>query len=229
MAGTVMPSPVFVGLDNSGNPISGGLLNAYAAGTSDRQATYSDAALASANANPVVLDSAGRAVVYLSSTSYKFVLTNADASVTYWTRDNVSATQLTQVIANEHVALFGTNEVGDNATAYPSGATGDVIVPGSKLLSLLNTNMTGTWELEGMLRIDGTEGSEKVTVAFINLTDAPTPALVEIDSTSTVGARDVSAEGITFATGTKTYGCKIKSNDALNYAYAWGLSLVRTA
>ena len=33
MAATVCPAPQFVGLDNSGNPLSGGKLYSYSAGT----------------------------------------------------------------------------------------------------------------------------------------------------------------------------------------------------
>lgn len=97
MAGTVMPAPKFLGLDNNANPVSGGKLYTYLAGTTTPQPTYSDVNLTVANANPVVLDSAGRATVFLSGTSYKFVLTDAN-DVTIWTQDNVQA-----------VAPFSTN------------------------------------------------------------------------------------------------------------------------
>lgn len=89
--GTVMPSPKFLGYDNNGNPLSGGKLNCYAAGTSTPQNTYADSALSTPNANPVILDSAGRATVYLTpGQAYKFVLTDAN-NVTIYTQDNVQA------------------------------------------------------------------------------------------------------------------------------------------
>lgn len=48
-------------LDDNGSPLSGGLLYFYESGSSSTaKATYSDSSLTSANANPVVLDSAGR-------------------------------------------------------------------------------------------------------------------------------------------------------------------------
>jgi len=97
MAGTVMPAPKFVGLDNNANPVSAGKLYTYLAGTTTPQPTYTDVNLTVANANPVVLDSAGRATVFLSGTSYKFVLTDAN-NVPIWTQDNVQA-----------VAPFSTN------------------------------------------------------------------------------------------------------------------------
>ena len=40
--GTVMPSPVFTGFDSNGDPVSGGLLYVYDAGTSTPATTYSD-------------------------------------------------------------------------------------------------------------------------------------------------------------------------------------------
>ena len=88
--GTVMPNPKFTGFDNSGDIVPLGLLYTYAAGTTTALATYSDVDLLTANANPVVLDSAGRATVFLAASSYKFVLKSA-ASATLWTQDNIAA------------------------------------------------------------------------------------------------------------------------------------------
>lgn len=91
MAGTVMPSPVFYGTDSNGNPLNGGKLETYIAGTTTPLATYTDAALTTPHANPVILNSAGRATIYLSAASYKFVLKDS-AGNTIYTVDNVSAT-----------------------------------------------------------------------------------------------------------------------------------------
>lgn len=87
--GTLLPAP-FVGLDNNGNPVSGGKLYTYAAGSTTPLTTYSDASLTTPNLNPVILDSAGRATVFLQQRAYKFVLTTS-ADVELWTRDNVLA------------------------------------------------------------------------------------------------------------------------------------------
>lgn len=89
--GILSPSPVFTGFDANGDPLSGGLLSTFLAGTSTPAATYTDVGLTVANANPVVLDSAGRAVLFLTAgQSYKFVLKNA-AGATQWSQDNISA------------------------------------------------------------------------------------------------------------------------------------------
>jgi hypothetical protein len=89
--GTIIPSPIFTGIDTNGDPVNGGKLHTYVAGTTTAQTTYSDVNLTVANANPVVLDSAGRATVFVSGgSSFKYVLTDSD-DVTLWTADNIGA------------------------------------------------------------------------------------------------------------------------------------------
>lgn len=87
-------TPVFKATDSAGNPLNGGKLYAYVAGTTtplDTYPTYTDAlAGTNANANPVVLDSAGAAQIWVQATSYKFVLTDSSGSTLY-TQDNVGA------------------------------------------------------------------------------------------------------------------------------------------
>jgi len=64
--------------DNNGVPLAGGLIYTYAAGTSTPQATYTTSAGNVAQANPIVLDSAGRVpsgeIWVPSGLAYKFVL-----------------------------------------------------------------------------------------------------------------------------------------------------------
>lgn len=74
--------------DANGDPLSGGKLYTYQAGTTTDLATYTTAAGTVANANPVVLDANGEADVWLAAGTYKFVLKNS-ADVTQWTVDNI--------------------------------------------------------------------------------------------------------------------------------------------
>ena len=91
--GTVMPALYHQFFDNNGEPAVGAKLFAYAAGTTTKQDTYTATDLATPNANPIVLDSAGRAKVFLSPTNYKFVLapaTDTDPPTSpIWTVDGV--------------------------------------------------------------------------------------------------------------------------------------------
>lgn len=64
-------------LDNSGNPLTGGLLYTYAAGTTTPQTTYTTAVGTTPNSNPIVMDAAGRleSEVWLTgAVAYKFIL-----------------------------------------------------------------------------------------------------------------------------------------------------------
>lgn len=75
--------------DDDGNPLAGGMLFSYVAGTSIPFATYVDSTGDTPNTNPIVLDSAGRANVWLGAGSYKFILEDALGDVIF-TVDNVS-------------------------------------------------------------------------------------------------------------------------------------------
>lgn len=102
---TLTPDAKFIGFDDNGVILSGGKLYTYAAGTSTPLATFSDSA-GTANTNPVILDSAGRAVVYLQAFSYKFVLKNS-SDVQIWSQDNISDAALTSVAGS----IVGTTDV----------------------------------------------------------------------------------------------------------------------
>jgi hypothetical protein len=88
---TVAPVPYLTILDDNGDPVSGCQIHVYEAGTATLATTWSDAALAVPNTNPVICDAAGRAVIYLASgASYKFTIEDAAGAVIR-TVDNVQA------------------------------------------------------------------------------------------------------------------------------------------
>lgn len=69
--------------DNNGNPLTGGKLYTYAAGTTTPQATYTSAAGSTFHTNPIVLDAAGRvpgsSEIWLADSQiYKFVLKDSN-------------------------------------------------------------------------------------------------------------------------------------------------------
>jgi hypothetical protein len=84
------PSPKTAFVDAAGEPLVGGQLYTYIAGTTTLQATYTDSTAATANTNPIILDSRGEANVWLGGAIYKFVLKDADDAL-IWTVDNISA------------------------------------------------------------------------------------------------------------------------------------------
>lgn len=72
--------------DANGDPLAGAKLYTYVTGTATPLSTYTDDALAVAQANPVVADSAGRfPAIYLGNADYKMILkTSADVTVATW-------------------------------------------------------------------------------------------------------------------------------------------------
>lgn len=77
--------------DNNGRPCAGCKLASFAAGTTTPQATYSDPDGTFPNTNPIILDSSGRARVYLTGSAYKLVLSDASSNQ-IWSVDEVVST-----------------------------------------------------------------------------------------------------------------------------------------
>ncbi len=77
------PTPKQQFIDANGDPYAGGKVYTYEAGTTTPLPTYTDQGGGTPNPNPVILDTAGRAAIWLTSgSSYKFVVTDAnDVSV----------------------------------------------------------------------------------------------------------------------------------------------------
>lgn len=127
----VLYTPHFIQFfDDNGDPLAAGKLYTYAAGTTTPKATYTAADGLTANANPVVLDSAGRAVVFLDG-SYKFRLETA-ASVLVREVDNVSAFT-TSAVTIDSILPTQTGNAGKflttNGTAASWGAGSSGLVP----------------------------------------------------------------------------------------------------
>ena len=93
---TVSISPVWNGIqffDNLGQPLSGGKIFQYEAGsTSIQQTTYADDLGAVPNSNPIILDSSGRMLTDLwltDGSAYNLILTLADGTSVLTGVDNV--------------------------------------------------------------------------------------------------------------------------------------------
>lgn len=101
--------------DANGVPYAGGKLFYYAAGSSTKQATYTDSVGGTANTNPIILDSAGRTpygVWFTAGLNYKEVLalstdTDPPGSPIY-TEDNISGTNDTTTTVSQWTASAAT-------------------------------------------------------------------------------------------------------------------------
>lgn len=111
--------PRFRATDDDGNPLAGGKLYTYAQGTSTPKATYTDFTALTANANPVILDAAGEADVWLVG-NYKFVLYSS-ADVLQWTVDGIPGSDGTTRLETAVAASAGAGTV-VAANAIPANA-----------------------------------------------------------------------------------------------------------
>lgn len=87
---SLTPTPKQQIYGSDGNPLVGGKIYTYSAGTTTPLATYTDAGAGTANTNPIILNSLGQANIWLATaSSYKFsVYTSAD--VLLYTVDNIA-------------------------------------------------------------------------------------------------------------------------------------------
>lgn len=129
--------------DTNGNPLAGGKVYSYQAGTSTPQATYTDSTGTSANTNPVILDASGEADIWLDQElSYKIVLDDAN-DVQQWETDGIVGI-LTPNAVN-------TAAIADGAVTTPKLADGAVtsakIATNAIAQSNMQDNSVGTAEL----------------------------------------------------------------------------------
>jgi hypothetical protein len=145
MSASLSSVPKLQFFDANGNPLVGGKLYTYAAGTTTPLATYTDSSAGTPNTNPIILNSRGEANVWLDNTTYKFVLkTSADVEI--WTVDNISnAINTSQILAAGGSAssppyTFAT----DNDTGMYLAAVGQLglTVNGTPVLRSTPTAMT---------------------------------------------------------------------------------------
>src|SRR5271154_3298869 len=154
-AAYLSPPPVFRGFDNNGNPLVGGFLYTYAAGTSTPIASYTDNTASTPNTNPVVLNSRGECNLWLSpNQSYKLALTDSQANP-IWTVDQVINTLpsfyggVDTGTANAYILTFNTTY-----SSYTNGFT-ILFVPANTNTGASTINVNGL----GPIAIDNTSGS----------------------------------------------------------------------
>jgi len=144
MAAYLTPEPKLQFFSTAGEPLAGGKIYTYAAGTTTPLATFADSTAAVNNPNPVILDSRGEASIWLGTQSYKFKLTTAD-DVEIWTVDNISLgpfpDSTASIIAASvtavgvvYAASNGSDLIGHKGT----GASATTTTVGAKLRQIVN-------------------------------------------------------------------------------------------
>jgi hypothetical protein len=107
--------------DNNGNPLSGGKLYSYEAGTTTPQATYTSVTGLTAHTNPIVLNSAGRVATgeiwVTAGQNYKFVLeTSTNVMLVTW--DNITGINGTGIATNADLVEYDPPFTGAVTSGY---------------------------------------------------------------------------------------------------------------
>jgi hypothetical protein len=176
--------------DDDGNPLVDGKLYSYYANTTTPLATYTDSTEEFENTNPVVLDSAGRANVWMGSGLYKFILKDADDNI-IWTMNEIS-----RLSAGANGSSFrigaGVPDVslGTNGDSYLNTTTGDVYLKAAGVWTLQAT-LPGITQLTGDVTTAAGGGSQAATIA----NDAVTNAKLANMATQTFKGRTTASTG----------------------------------
>lgn len=171
-AATLLPLPETTFFDANGDPLSSGTVTFYIPSTSTPKDTWKDSAGSMLNTNPIMLDAAGRAIIY-GSGSYRQVVKDSLGN-TIW--DQVT----TDTAATTGISWGGTSSGTPNAqTVSASGFTASA---GSKLLFIAGFTNTGALTVNP----NGTGGInvlKSTTVGAASLVggEVAAGALIELD------------------------------------------------
>jgi hypothetical protein len=207
--------------DANGDPLVGGKLYTYAAGTTTPLATYTDSTGATPNTNPIILDSRGEANVWLTAVAYKFELkTSADALI--WTVDNISnALNLSQLLANSGSAANPPYTfAADPTTGMYLGAVGQIALSanGTPVLRSSDTSMT-IGQAGGSNDVDTTVYGDFSVNGLLEVTSSSDPSQAFYRPTNSPGA----------GVGRVTWEGQNSSNARASYARIQGEITANTA
>ena len=143
---SLTPTPKQQIYGSDGNPLVGGKIYTYSAGTTTPLATYTDAGGLTANTNPIILNSLGQANIWLAaSSSYKFsVFTSAD--VLLYTVDNITAPidYLSLVTSLASPPPIGSTAPNTGAFTTLAATTGTITTVNSTTVNAATITATGT-------------------------------------------------------------------------------------
>lgn len=168
----------FSALDNSGKPAVGFKLYTYANLTTTPKPTYQDAAGATLNTNPIVLDGRGEAVIFLDEAQvYTFVLKTSTGAV-IWSQDTVKATGGGSS-GGSGLQIFANAPLADQGPIYIT-SEGPAEWDGTEYASLYSTGYSGgSWGFKNKMCNSGFTIAQRGT-SFVRAT--PTTGIYTLDN-----------------------------------------------
>lgn len=128
----ISPKDIYSAIDDNGNPLSGGQLYTYIAGSNTPADTWTDATGTVKNDNPIILDSRGEARVWLSDEMvYKFVLRQpaSEGGAIIRTTDNIQANNGGGGVGISYVAHSDSDTISlDGLGTEPSPLTANLLI-----------------------------------------------------------------------------------------------------
>lgn len=202
--GQVQPAPFAKPqyFTNSGQPVAGGCVFTYAAGTNTPLVSYADYLASVPNSNPVHLDASGRGNIFLGASAYRLVLktaggTNCSSGVQLWVTD---IPPINSLLSSDNIFTgsntFNGPTIFNGAVTFNVGFTsnGPVIIANGG--SLAGT-FTGNFTLSGLVNFSG--GFTATTGTFsgqiISTVATGTPPFVLASSTEVPNLNAALLEG----------------------------------
>jgi hypothetical protein len=216
---------------NNGVPLAGGLLYTYAAGTTTPQASYTSITGATAQANPIVLDSAGRVpyeIWLTDGVTYKFVLMTS-ASVLIGTYDNIPGqnTFVGDIAFTGDLSVGGDLSVTGNETITGNLAVGGTITGGNitgRILQKVTVNFdtvfittSGTYVSTGHAASITPSSTANKVLVLLTSTLAQAGTNLNTVLSITRGGTSLSGGGTTSFCNVLSSAGNIYANAAVNY------------
>jgi microcystin-dependent protein len=209
--------------DNDGEPLAGGKVYTYAAGTITNKVTYTDADETAQNTNPITLDASGRANIWLDEGAYKFVITDSN-DVLIKEVDDFSGDAAGAIVSYYVSANLNLTAIYDNANIYASSTFTINLLPAATAgdgfqFRVLNTST-------GVITIDP-NSSETINGASTLTIPANCWALVYCDGENwrafaigTMGVQSAASVAITGGTiaGATITGGTINGDDVADFS-----------
>lgn len=149
--GGILPKGKTQFLDATGTPLAGGTVAFYIPGTTTQIATYQDQALSIANANPVILDANGEALIW-GFGSYRQIVQDSSGN-TLWDA----------VISAPAVPVFGIDSGAANAMVVTINGIASLYTGMQLIVIPANANTVGTTlALNGLTPVSVTTGTAAI-------------------------------------------------------------------
>lgn len=187
--------------DNNGNPLAGGKLYSYAAGTTNLRATYKNKAGTEYNTNPIILDSRGECDIWIQTGNFKFVLTDSSDS-TIWTVDNVQS--LADILSNDEGALAVMNNLSDlnsvdTALTNLSTGTNGAVITANATQTVTNKSIDATTNT--LINIDNSSIKTAAAIAVNKLAATTASRVLTSDASGFISASGVTSTELGYVSG----------------------------